>query len=186
MKLVINYDLMDAICNVNEPLTLLKVVRNKKVDYLTFNVPFFSIIDFLIESQSLEFFGTLGLQMGVVVATHMGIDLLCSRIVGADQYGYKSAKDLKKLVGQLDALNISTSYDLLLKSEVYDKKHKVEINKDHLPYIAESKYILVPSYTYNGDIKDTSVLQEHIIGSKEYVLSLGSPKKVLKPSYSSI
>ena len=45
---------------------------------------------------------------------------------------------------------------------------------------------MVPSYTFNGDIKDTSVLQEHIIGSKEYVLSLGSPKKVWKPAYSNM
>lgn len=66
------------------------------------------------------------------------------------------------------------------------KKYKVEVNKKQLPHIAEEKYILVPSYTYNGDTKDTSVLQGHIVGSKQYVLSLGSPKKVFKPSYSSI
>lgn len=86
----------------------------------------------------------------------------------------------------MESLNIFTSYDLLLKSKVYDKKYKVEMNKEQLLHIAEEKYILVPSYTYNGDTKDTSALQEHIVGSKQYVLSLGSPKKVLKPSYSSI
>lgn len=185
MKLIINYDLITAICNVVEPVTPLKVIRNKKVDYLTFNIPLFSAINMLNEPNSLgEFLGTLGLQMGIVIACHTGLDLLCSQIVGVDQYAYKSTKDLKKLVGQLEALQVSTTYDLLLESEVYEKKYKVEINKKQLPYIAESKYILVPSYTYNGDKKDTSLLQEHVVGSKEYVLSLGSPKKVYKPVYS--
>lgn len=41
MKLIINYDLIDAIRNVNEPLTPFKVVRNHKVDILTLYLPFF-------------------------------------------------------------------------------------------------------------------------------------------------
>lgn len=52
------------------------------------------------------------------------------------------------------------------------KKYKVELNKQQLPHLKEETYILVPSYTFNGDIKDTSILQEHRIESKEYVLSL--------------
>lgn len=31
-----------------------------------------------------------------------------------------------------------------------------------------------------GDIIETSILQEHNLGSKEYILSIGSPNKVLK------
>lgn len=36
MKLVINYDLIDAIRNVNEPISPFKIVRNRKYEYLTF------------------------------------------------------------------------------------------------------------------------------------------------------
>lgn len=103
---------------------------------------------------------------------------------GLDFYADKSSRSLKKLVSQLENLNISTSYDLLLQSEVYHKKYKIEVNKEQLPHLAESKYIFVPSYTYSGDKQDTSILQEHIVGSKEYILSLGSPKKVLSKAYS--
>ena len=50
----------------------------------------------------------------------------------------------------------------------------------------ESKYILVPTYDFNNNIKNTSILQEHIVGTDKYVLSIGSPKKELKLAYSSI
>jgi len=42
----------------------------------------------------------------------------------------------------------------------------------------EKKYINVPVYDSIGDIKTVSIEQEHIIGSKQYVLSLGSPNQV--------
>ena len=42
---------------------------------------------------------------------------------------------------------------------------------------------MIPSETMDGDIKETSVLQEHIIGSFDYVLSFGSPEGELKLSY---
>lgn len=184
MKLIINYDLMNAICNVNEPLTLFKIIRNSKVRYLTFNIPWCLFLDFLMGPGSFGFLGTLGLQMGLIGMGDTGLDLLYKNIYGVDQYARKSTLDLKKLVVQLEDLQVSTDYNLLLESKVYQKNYKVEISKNQLPHIAESKYILVPSYTYSGDRTDTSLLQEHIVGSKEYVLSLGSPKRVFKPAYS--
>lgn len=131
-----------------------------------------------------NFIGVLGMHCGIALAMNMGMASLYTKLAGVDQYADQSSDNLKKLVSQLEDLNVSTDYDLLLKSEVYDKKYKVEINKEQLPHLAESKYIFVPSYTYNRDKKDTSILQEHIVGSKEYILSLGSPKKVLRKAYS--
>lgn len=184
MKLVINYDLIDAIRNVNEPLTPFKVVRNRKNNFLTY-LSILTLINFCQGSSVLETIEKLGMYFGTVISADILIAMSKST-TSVDFFADESSKNLKRLVGELEALNISTSYDLLLKSEIYDKKYKVEMNKEQLPHIAEKKYILVPSYTYNGDIKDTSVLQEHIVGSKQYVLSLGSLKKVFKPSYSSI
>ena len=37
------------------------------------------------------------------------------------------------------------------------------------------KYISLPSYNYNGEITETLILQEHVIGSKEYILSINKP-----------
>ena len=50
----------------------------------------------------------------------------------------------------------------------------------------EEKYILVPTNDFNNNIKNVSIKQEHIIGSTDYVLSIGSPKKELKLAYSNL
>ena len=36
------------------------------------------------------------------------------------------------------------------------------------------------------EVKDTSILQEHIVGSNDYVLSIGSPEKKLKLVYEGV
>ncbi len=50
----------------------------------------------------------------------------------------------------------------------------------------EKKYILVPTYDYLGEIQSTSILQEHVVGSKIYVLSLGSEAKEYRFAYSGV
>ena len=84
---------------------------------------------------------------------------------------------------QLNDLNVKTDYELLLESELYKKEYKIQVNEKKLPYIAESKYIMVPTHSFNGNMTETSILQEHVVGSKKYVLSLGSPKKEFTPNY---
>lgn len=93
-------------------------------------------------------------------------------------------EDLQKLSLQLNELNVKTSGELLLDSKVYHKQHKFVLSEKGIPGIMQNKYINIPTYD-NGDIKETSILQEHKIGTKEYVLSLGSPTKrqVFKPAY---
>ena len=91
----------------------------------------------------------------------------------------KIKNNLKKLVSKLNDINIATDYDLLKQSELYERKYKIEFNESKIPIIMENKYVLVPSYNYKGDVKDTSILQEHFVGSKDYILSVGSPSKKL-------
>ena len=76
----------------------------------------------------------------------------------------------------MDTINVKTNYDMLLESELYEKKYKVE-KTDSLFAIKEEKYIYVPSYGFDGKEKDTSILQEHDIGSGIYALSVGEPEK---------
>jgi hypothetical protein len=77
---------------------------------------------------------------------------------------------------------MSTSADLLKKSELIKTEYKL-IHEKSMPIIHQNRYILVPTYNGLGDIKDTSILQEHEIGSKQYTLSIGSPSKKLKLAY---
>ena len=132
MKIMINYDLINAIRNVNEELVPFKIVRNRKNDYLSF-LPIYTLLNLCNGDSLLEMIGTLGLQYGMVLSIDMVLFALYKNMVGDDFYTKKSSDDLKKLVGQLDALNISTSYDLLLKSEVYEKNIKWNlINSSYL------------------------------------------------------
>ena len=81
---------------------------------------------------------------------------------------------------------MSTDIDLLLQSELYHKKHKIEFSEKKVPILMEEKFIYVPTYKYDGEVDVTSVQQEHEVGSREYVLSLGSPKTVHQVSFSQI
>lgn len=181
MKLVVNYDLINAIRNVNEPLTPLKVIRNNKVKWAKFNFPCYFAINFAGSHSVPKALGVLGFQFVWLTAAYF-----YNQKIFGDEYHTNSSNDLRKLVSQLDSLNIKTDYDLLLKSELYKTKYKIQLNEKKILELAQQKYILVKTYNYCGDTKDTSILQEHIVGSKNYVLSIGSPKKKYKLAYSNV
>ena len=77
--------------------------------------------------------------------------------------------------------NIDTTYEKLLESKVYKRKYKLAM--EGAPGIIRERYIYVPTYDYNGLENTTSILEEHRIGTRKYVLTLGSPKKKLAFKY---
>ncbi len=96
-----------------------------------------------------------------------------------------SIRELRILSKLLSDININTSYELLLDSENYKTEYKLKFDESKIPYIKQDKYINIPVYN-DGDIKEVSLVQEHVIGSKKYSLSYGSPSKVLKPAFNPI
>ena len=173
--LLINYDFFDEIRNVNEPLTPIKIVRNEaKYAIITplwlidayFNDPKYAL------SHLLFWYGA-----------YMAMDLSYQFIYkkknscGLDKYAYEASTKLKKLSVTLSNINVKTNYDMLLQSELYEHKYKVETNEGKLPTLKEEKYIYVPSYDFDGKEKETSILQEHNVGSRNYILSVGEPEK---------
>ena len=175
MKLLINYDFFDAIRNVNEPVTPLKIVRNEgKYAALTFLWGSSA----LIPGYNIE----LALKnLAVWYGVYMGIDLVTSyiytKVVDQDKYAYNSSEQLRRLPRLLGALNVYTDYCMLLNSELYEKRYKFESSKEGLLPIKEEKYIYVPSHDWDGKEKETSILQEHYIGSGNYHLSVGEPER---------
>lgn len=181
MKLVINYDFFNAILNVNEGINPLKIVRNNKKLYVAYYLPFFTIGNILSTNNIMLIAQELIMEFGFV----LGSELFALLITRIDYYKNKSIRDLKQLVLDLNRLFIRTDYDLLILSELCEKNYKININKEEFN-ILEQKYVLIPTYDYNNNIKKTCILQEHNIGSNKYILSIGSPKKELKLVYSSI
>ena len=100
---------------------------------------------------------------------------MCYKIAKADPYKVRSESRLTKLAKDFSDNYIDTDYELLLQSQYYDRTMKVSLNESKIPIITSKKYILVPTNSYSGEIID-----EHVLGTKEYVLSVGTPKKVRK------
>ena len=70
-------------------------------------------------------------------------------------------------------MNIDTSVENIMNAEVYHKKYKLSM--DGKPGIIRERYIDLPITNALGKEDSTSVKEEHLIGSKSYVLSLDKP-----------
>lgn len=172
MKLVINYDFFNEVKNVKESYGVLKVVRNNNMRYIK-QIPMWGLIDYALIQNIPSASLILLFQYMLMISG----DMLADKACGIDTYATFASKKLKKLVSDLEELNVKTNYDLLLQSKLYDKRYKIDFNNDNLPIIKHEKYLYVPSYNFDGKIKDTSILQEHMLGSGNYVLSVGEPEK---------
>ncbi len=79
--------------------------------------------------------------------------------------------DLDYLSADLEEIHVMTNRDLILESETYKTEYKFQLDKHKLPYILEKKYINVPTTKKNHEV---SLLQEHILGNREYFISKGN------------
>lgn len=177
MKLVINYDFFNAVRNVNEPLTPMKIVRNHKIKY-SMLAPIYLVLGSL-DGLSPEYITQrLVFWYGFYMTTDYMFDLFAKKkLDNTDIYAYRSSLELKKLPKMLGDINVKTTYDMILQSELYEKRYKIEKNSNKTFSLVEKKYIYVPSYGFDGQEKETSILQEHDIGSVIYTLSVGEPEK---------
>ncbi|MBR3660981.1 MAG: hypothetical protein IKN63_03650 [Bacilli bacterium] len=183
MKLVINYDLVNAILNVNEELTPAKIIRNNKKRWATLNVPVYLIIDTIVLRKIQSILECFIFQLGVIIPFEV---IMQAVFASEDKYKIKSVNDLNQLVLDLrENLYINTDYNLLRQSELISKNYKIHLNENSIPSLLENKYILVPTYDFNGDLKNIGLLQEHEVGTNDYILSNGSPKKEIKLAYAS-
>lgn len=178
MKLVINYDFFNKIKDLNNSDTKFTLIKSRTKRFVKFELPIYTILSVCLSDNLVSTLTVLSFDYLFTLA------LLNVNKIKETQSFYLE-RDLKKskyklisLVGKLNDLNISTDYELLLQSELYYKETKLTLNDYHLPDLMQKKYINVPVYDTMGDIKTVSIEQEHIIGSKQYVLSLGSPNQV--------
>ena len=92
-------------------------------------------------------------------------------------------EDIKELSRMLNEHYISTTPENILKADFYSRNYKIDM--EHDKGIIRNRYFNLQTYDSLGNEITTSLLEEHKIGSKKYVLSLGKPqkKKVLKLVY---
>lgn len=88
--------------------------------------------------------------------------------------------ELKKLATDLNRINVPTNVDLLLESYKYETEYLLNTDSS-FPKIQKNTYFMVP-IQQDGEQREVSLVEEHIIGENDYTISYGSPKKVLKLS----
>ncbi len=161
MKISINYDLMNEIRTANTGFNLKRYVTKMGI--------YAGIISALSTTGSI----TDGLLFGITfTAPYYAIwELITSPI--NKQIACERLEELSSL---LQKINVYTSPDLLKQATAYKTQYEVSKENSTLPEIIQKKYIMVPTNGFfNSD--ETSLQQEHTIGFKQYVLSIGTPKK---------
>ena len=183
MQIMINYDLLETLKNSNEKFGLKKITRAYKIYWLKYHIPIFTLFDMAFShGDVVQTIKSLPLQLS---CTYF-VELLVYLSSQNDRFKTVSDARLIKLLVDLANNDVDTSYELLKQSTMYDKNYELKRDNKNHPELVQTKYFYVPVYDYSGNINDLSIQQEHVMGSKTYVLSLGSPKKVLKPAFSSI
>ena len=172
MKLIINYDFFNAIRDVREPYGPLTVIRNNNYKYMM-SFPLWLTTDVITFNRGSEILSALMLEYSALIFK----DMVVNQKRDMDVYADKSIHRLNELASMFEDINVKTNFDLLIKSELYDKRYKLARVNDGKKVLLEEKYILMPSFNYKGHIEDTSILQEHALGSGNYLLSRGMPRK---------
>ena len=184
-KITINYDFFNEILNAREPLNAFKVLRtNKKV--LTFQLAyvFFTNPMFYDADKALLPLIFRSLYM-------FSADYVIDKVFNDPAKRYAEDK-LKSLIPMLNDINISTNYELLLDSKLDSKNYEIQKDDNNKKILVQNKYIMVPTHNpiFNDEDETqmTSIHQEHIIGTKDYSLSVGinqkNKQKILSPLFS--
>jgi hypothetical protein len=180
MNLVLDFDVVNAIKDVNEKYSVMKIIRNKKGIWIK-TMPFIFAVDYLIGGKRV--FLVIPIHLFWYFLLDFTLEFTTNYKFG-DPYESISQIRLILLSSSLSDINVNTSYELIKEAECYKKVYNLRFNDKKIPQLVESKYILLPTYGFDGEIIEESLVQEHVVGSKTYVLSKGSPSKVLKPAFS--
>ena len=178
MKIKVNYDLIDKIKQSQKSITLSKTA-SKNFKYGIYMFSIYTILDLMLSENK---------DSNVLLAASIGASAFYLLKTLVDEMMNKCLKEKQKqdalidlifLTRKLKKINIDTSPELLIDSKIQSVEYKINLNEEKIPNLLQNKYILIPTYN-DGEIKEKYVLQEHVIGSKEYTLSSGYPQKVLK------
>lgn len=170
MKIIINYDLMDKISEAKQGYSLNRCI--KRTLGMTAFTSLIGAPDNLIMGNISP---DLWIELSAYLACHTSFMVaLAWTFKNMSQESAK--KMLHYLVSDLQKHCVKTDEDSILDTKNYKTEYDFSF-KSALPIIEQKKYLNVPVRDeYFGD-KDISLVQEHIMGSREYILSLGEPKE---------
>ena len=175
MKIMVNYDLIDKI---RESKTGISLCRYTTVVGFTnaIGIPMISLGSYLGNAS-------LGDTLELVLKL-FGYSLFYN---GIQAFGYsffrkkEAVEELAKLSMKLKDICVETSPELLKSAYQYEVNYSINFDS-FPPKIEQKKYIMVPVENYWGN-NERSLMQEHVIGTRDYALSYGEPEKKKVYSY---
>ena len=169
MKLKVNFDLLSKIATSKTGFTLDRTMKKSAINVVLVEalcLPIQIASNYTPEQFLASLLRTIAIQIFVFGTA----DAICSK------WQKQMATDqLRILTIILKELDINTNYDLLVQSYKYKTNYKLEYNDSKIPKIKQEKYIMLPVYE-DGEEREVSILQEHIIGGSGYELSIGEPQ----------
>lgn len=165
MKLIINYDLVNEIRKANTGFNLQRF-SEKMILFLGATTP----VNLILLSQGHE----AAIRSSIFGIVH-AITLFGGSELALKNFTKQHADfRLNNLASSLTNINIYTNVDSIKKARLYKTQYK--LIHEEKPAVQQNKFIMLPTTgSFNAD--EVSLQQEHIIGAKEYVLSIGEPKK---------
>ena len=163
MKIEVNYDLLEKIEEAKTGINLNKTGRD-----MSFMMSIMTPLCLLIHRNDLQQCIWSILYSFGISSIHYGLIPSLFR----DLKKERAKDELKDLVSKLCSIDVYTNDELLLESKGYKTKYKINFNDGTFPKLMQNRYIMVP--TKNAG--DVSMLQEHVVGTRKYNLSVGEPE----------
>lgn len=165
MKLVINYDLINEIKKANTGINFKRFYIKQGI--YTGTMIAVNLSSFIARHELVPSTIYFGIPYGLFV---FGSSEFLSRNLNKREADFK----ISQLASSLSKINIYTDAESLKNAELYKTQYKLV--RDKKIAIQENKFMMIPTNsTLNAD--KISLQQEHVIGSDEYVLSIGEPKR---------
>lgn len=165
MKIKINYDVIDKIHVFNKGYDLKRVVALNTVS---------TIFTFFIISMFLDL-GPAGIGSIAGFSIWTSIDIFADKKMSVSK---SIAQDqLQDLVRDLKTIQVHTNLTALQEAKVIKTNYKLKLDDQKKPFLKQNKYIQVSAYNGLGNQYEATLYQEHIIGTKDYDISVGEPEK---------
>ena len=165
MKLVISYDLADKIKEAKTGFSLKRCCK-RVLFYTGISMAIGIPINIVANAETSKYLSDIVAYLGC----HSAMTCV-NQIILKDLLKKYAENEIAALSSKLPQINVNASTKDLLEAYPY----KTEYNFNYAGGgLEQKKYINVPVSDVWGE-REMSVVQEHTLGSKEYVLSLGFP-----------
>lgn len=176
MKIQVNYDLLEEIVCSKKGVSINRIVKHR-IAAAGLAVAICSLIDICI-GKFPEALPNNITSIGVLSLGFYVGDIVVNNIPRINEENKFDAYDnLKRLSTNLQVLQVKTNSTLLQDGILLEKHHKIVKSKKGFPLILEQKYIEIPTCSDYGYNSSETLLQEHIIGSNNYDISVEEPPK---------